>query len=80
MYILIKKYKEKFFLVQMVSYFAAVTFIYIQTLLLSNNTLLPVWIDFIIMTAFIVTDKKVALIIALYSIIALIYIKSSNIY
>jgi diguanylate cyclase (GGDEF)-like protein len=80
MYICLLKCKQKLKLIQLITYFILVTFISIQTILATKNIFLPVWLDFTIMTAYIVTDKKTAIYISVYSLFALIAIRLTGNY
>lgn len=80
MYLCLIRCKDKLSLIQLITYFVIISFIIVQTVLASNNIFLPVWIDFTIMTAYIATTKKNALIISLYALIALIALRLSGYY
>ncbi|GAB6074955.1 GGDEF domain-containing protein [Nautilia lithotrophica] len=80
MYIALIKFKEKLYTIQIITYFVIVTFISLQTVVAKYNIFLPVWIDFTILTAYIATNRKIAIIISLYGLISLFVIKIFNLY
>jgi diguanylate cyclase (GGDEF)-like protein len=80
MYICLIKCKEKLYAIQLITYVILVTFIIIQTTIEKSNIFLPIWLNFTIMTAFIVTDKKTALLISSYSLLGIVFIKLQNYY
>jgi diguanylate cyclase (GGDEF)-like protein len=51
-----------------------------QTIIAEYNIFLPIWINFTILTAYIATNKKIAIIISVYSAGLLLFIKITNLY
>ncbi|WP_049751148.1 GGDEF domain-containing protein [Nautilia profundicola] len=80
MYVCLLKCKNKLYTIQLVTYFVIITFITLQTVIAKYNVFLPVWVDFTILTAYITTNKKIAIIISVYSLFALFFIKLFNLY
>jgi len=80
MYLCLLKCKDKIYLIQLITYFVIITFITMQTVIAKYNIFLPVWIDFTIMTAYIATDRKNAIIISIYAFISLFVMRQSGYY
>ena len=77
MYVCLLKCKNKLYTIQLVTYFVIITFITLQTVIAKYNVFLPVWVDFTILTAYITTNKKIAIIISVYSLFALFFTGAS---
>lgn len=80
MYICLLKCKEKLELIQLITYFVLVTFISAQTVLSTRDIFIPIWLDFTLMTAYIVTNKRIAVYISVYSLLTLLLIRITGHY
>ncbi len=75
MYICLIKFKNKTSLIQIITYIIIITFIVYQSLITTYNPFLPSWIIFSVLTAYISTNKKIAVAISVYAVFVLFALK-----
>ena len=80
MYILIQKSNIKLIYIQWISLLSVITYIIFQTALVDYHKFLPIWIDFSIIIAFLIMDKKYALGLSFYSLVGIIFIYNLGVY